>query len=205
MKIILLCLVFLLTNPDTSTEAVIYPISKIKSTIQTVDFITAYNKIRKEEGFYSNHPNDKGAKTYCGITQKYNPDWYGWNYLNKYQLTQNQAVTGKDSLIVEHYVMDYYLDIWITEGFYTLTNQQIANYLFDMRIHIARKRTITLINTSHKTLQIQNKLFWITPQLNSLNINQLKEERSKYYLSFIKKYPEQTIWKKGWLKRANRI
>lgn len=205
MKKLWLTVLILMVSIHSSTEAGFTKLNLITTIeIKYVDFRTAYNKVRKEEGYYSNHPKDFGKRTYAGITQKYNPDWYGWTYVNKYRLNQNQQVTGIDSIYVEFYVLDFYLDIWIGEGFHRLTNQVVADYLFDTRIHLSRKQTIKLLNKTY-SLSIAMTEDWVDDRLDSIDLALLKQTRKNYYLNRIKSNPSQIVWKRGWLKRANKI
>ena len=206
MKKIWLCIITLLVTINSATEATL-----IKSTsslvedksIQYADFTLAYKQVREEEGYYSNHPNDLGKETYAGITKRYNPDWYGWNYVDKYNLKQNQYVPKQDSLMTEFYVLDFYLTIWVKEGFDQLTNQTIANYLFDMRVNLSRRQTIKLLQQI-STLPIVNTEKWVLSSMDSLDITLLKKARTAYYLNRIKKNPSQLVWRKGWLRRATK-
>lgn len=203
MKVLWFTIILTLLLVHESTEATFIKPTETVEEVKYADFRIAYNHVRKEEGFYSNHPNDLGKETYAGITKKYNPNWYGWNYVNKYRLKQNEPVTGIDSLITEFYVQDFYLDIWVKEGFYKLTNQEVANYLFDTRVNLSRKQTIKLLNRTYST-PVVNTEQWILSSMDHYNITLLKKTRTNYYLNRIKANPSQIVWKKGWLKRANK-
>lgn len=160
-----------------------------------VDFVIAYSLVRKAEGNYVNHPNDKGKRTYAGITSKYNPNWYGWRYI-KHNPKWNTHIPK-----AEMWVLDYYLDIWIKEGFDELSNQELANYLFDTRINLSRKQTVKLLNKVFKINRI-NKDKWITKNLDTLNVDNLRLARIAYYNNIIKKDSSQIVFKKSWIKRA---
>ena len=203
MKKLILCVlsVLLTFNAPTVAENRVY--EEPKKVIVYADFRSAYNRLRKYEGFYANHKDDLGKVTYAGITKKYNSNWYGWNYIDRYNLKPNEQVTGQDSLIVEFYVLDYYLDIWISEGFDKLKNQAIANYLFDMRVHMSRRQTIKLLNKLYPTADLKMRKEWVDPILDKIDLQWLKNARLKYYDHLMKKNPKQNFWKKGWTKRAN--
>ncbi len=203
MKVLWLSILITFMTVRISSETTLIKPSDITLEVEYVDFKIAYNRVRKEEGYYSNHPKDLGKETYAGITKKYNPTWYGWNYVDKYQLKQNQPVTGVDSLITEYYVQDFYLDIWVKEGFYLLQNQEVANYLFDTRVNLSRKQTIKLLNRTYST-PVVNTEQWVLSSMDHYNITLLKKTRTNYYLTRIKANPSQVVWKKGWLKRANK-
>lgn len=169
-----------------------------KTTIKitSISFIEAYCKVRELEGNYVNDPLDLGKETYAGITTRYNPDWYGWRYIKNKKLKRCQYVPE-----AELWVLDYYLDIWVKEGFYKLRNQEVANYLFDTRIHLSQKRTIQLINDTYN-LKIDNNAEWITYKLNRIDLSKLREARINYYYKRFKKNPTQLKFKRNWLRRA---
>jgi len=48
-------------------------------------FDAAYTRLIGHEGFYSNDPDDTGGETFHGISRVYNPDWPGWEYIDKAQ------------------------------------------------------------------------------------------------------------------------
>lgn len=194
--------ILLLVGPIVQTKE--SPIESKPETvkIQKAEFRLSYEKIRKHEGYYVNNPVDKGKETYAGITRVSNPEWRGWSYISRYPLRWNQSVTGKDSTIVEFHVMDYYLDIWVKEGFMNLKNQEIADYLFDTRIHLSKKYTVRLLNKTFKTHVNHRKDEWVTSDMDTLDLATFKKARHDYYLRLIKRDSTQVIFKKNWLRRA---
>lgn len=176
------------------------PLEKTKKVIveKKASFQAAYQKIRKEEGYYNNDPVDLGGETYAGITMRYNPEWYGWRYIHGKKFKRNQY-----SPEAEFWVLDYYLTIWVKEGFYDLHDQDIANYLFDTRVNISSYETIRLLNRYHQAnLEFIDN--WVHPRLDSMNLNTFRKSRIHYYSRIIKKRPEQIKWKKAWFARAAR-
>jgi lysozyme family protein len=49
------------------------------------DFLTAFEKTIADEGGYqlTDIPGDRGGQTYAGIARKPNPDWAGWQYIDR--------------------------------------------------------------------------------------------------------------------------
>jgi hypothetical protein len=205
--------------------------SENKTTIsKRANFKTSYDKLRRWEGNYVNHPNDKGGETYGGITRKYNPDWYGWKYINGKTLQRYDSVPE-----AEHWVLDFYLDIWVDEGFDQLENQELANVIFDLRIHTHKKRTCILINRALEEMGLppidyrQNQ--WVN-QLKSIDIKsnlmspppilplpktifntdiceyfliKLNKKRKQYYYNIVRNNESQRVFIDGWIKRSNSI
>jgi len=195
-------LILLIAGPVVQTKESPIEIRPETLTEQTADFGQSYAKIRKHEGYYVNHPMDKGKETYAGITRLFNKNWKGWDYIDKATLRWNRPVTGRDSVITEFYVMDFYLDIWVREGFTNLKNQEIADYLFDTRVHLSKKYTVKLLNKTFKTHVNYRNDEWVTSNMDTLDLAKFKQARHDYYLRLIKKDSTQTIFKKNWLKRA---
>lgn len=56
----------------------------------------------KAEGGLVNHnvPGDRGGQTYGGIARNYNPDWIGWDYLDRSETPP------------EEYVQEFYHECW---------------------------------------------------------------------------------------------
>ena len=195
----LLLLLPLLTNSRGLPQSTALPV--------TASFREAYEYVREFEGNYVNISLDRGGETYGGITRKYNPEWYGWRYVDKYPNIRHTFVPE-----AEFWVMDHYLTIWVKEGFYKLENQQVANYLFDMRVHLSKYRAIKLLNsqgieTSDESEWVPDDRWewtdskWVKISINNIDLEKLSEVRKRYYLGIVKRSPHQKIFIKGWLKR----
>lgn len=163
-----------------------------------VDFLTTYKRIRYEEGNYINDPVDRGGETYAGIPMKISPSWYGWRYITGKNFKRYQYCKE-----AELWVKDYYLDIWVDEGFYRLKNQDVANYLFDTRVNISPRQTIKLLNRHHNT-NLSYTTEWVNSTLDTIDIQKFRKHRVDYYLALIKRRPEQVRFRKNWLMRALR-
>ncbi len=198
MKTALLLTLLTFFIPHTAEESPIdLPVYKSKAS-----FMVSYNRIRKYEGFYSNHPEDKGGKTYVGIAYNYNKDWMGWQYVDKHDLKWNEYVTGKDSAMVEYLTLDYYLTIWVNEGFDRLRDQRVADYLFDTRIHLSKRQTIKLIRNYGIPIPGFDPS-WVHSKMGELNLEEFSKIRMKYYQRLIDRNPEQKVFFYNWSKRAN--
>jgi len=163
-------------------------------------FQSAYKHILQWEGGYVNHPNDKGGETYAGITKLWNADWNGWKHVGD---TTN-------SVILEMWVKDYYLDVWVSEGFDKIKDESLAIYLFDFRIHTSRKTIVKICNRILPKIgrnhHIKNREEWIPILFNKVNPvifkSYIEEERIKFYKYLVTKDKSQKVFLKGWLRRA---
>lgn len=170
----------------TFSDGIIKP--SVSTKRQKANFLIALRVVLKYEGGLANHPMDKGGKTYAGITYKWNKNWNGWKRLDDLEL-------------LTYWIMDYYLHIWITEGFDQLENQTTANYLFDTRINISRNKCIKLLN-KRLGLNVKYTKRWIEPRFDSVNLDRLRLERMNYYRQLVVRNPSQRVFLKGWLRRS---
>jgi hypothetical protein len=197
MRTLLILCLLLLAYPTKEN-----PIDPITEYHPRADFFVSYNKVRSYEGYYVNHPDDKGGETYAGVTRNYNKDWEGWKYIDKQELEWNKYVTGADSSVLEHFILDYYLTIWVDEGFYKMRNQRVADYLFDTRIHLSRRQTIKLMHR-HGILIPGADPSWVNRSMESLNLEEFSKVRKNYYQKLIDKNPVQKVFFQHWSKRAD--
>lgn len=171
------------------------------------DFRTALSYILEHEGYYSNHPHDYGRETYCGISRVFNPDWIGWKYIDQYKLSHK--IGWNDSVPnLKHWVLDHYLDIWVKEDFFSIEDQDIANYTLDLRINA----TIG-VKVIQKTLNDMGYNIPVTNQMNSLTICtinstekweflvKLMGNRIDFYTGIVDRRQSQIVFLNHWVKR----
>src|SRR6185369_12784753 len=149
----------------TATEAPLSPSLPHKQeaspVIQKASFLIAYQITESYEGGYANVVNDLGEETYRGISRKFCKEWRGWSRIDAYKLKcgpPDQNYYFND--LTDWYVTDFYLDIWIKEGFFDLENQAIANYLFDFRVHspIGVKMIQRVLNDCGNSFELDNQM-----------------------------------------------
>src|SRR5206468_1649547 len=127
--------------------------------------------------------NDLGEETYRGISRKFCKNWRGWSHIDEYKLkygVPKQNYFFND--LTDWYVTEFYLDIWIKEGFYDLENQAIANYLFDFRIHspIGMKIIQRALNNHGYQFKLDN-------QMNPEMVDALNKINTTNFLLSVKK------------------
>lgn len=178
------------------------------------DFRVAYKRLIKYEGYYVNDPNDYGGETYKGISRKFNPKWLGWKYIDaikrKTYVHPNEQFGG----MIDFYAQDYYLDIWVKEGFDQLKSQQVANYFLDFRIHsnclgilITRKVLLSMGEKIDTTKYVVDQ-----EMIDALNrvdpnkfINALKLKRIQLYNTIVWRDTTQKVFYKTWITRAKDV
>ena len=184
--LILLILVFV---PKHKKEIIV--VSKpIPIETHITHFPKIYKKIREHEGYYSNHPSDKGGETYAGITRRYNPKWYGWKYVRSHK--RNEIIPE-----AEYWVLDHYLDIWVDEGYDTIKDYNVALALFDFRVHSSPKTVNKKLNRVLDTMGICS----VNDADPTEFVLRLKIERILLYNYLVKNDSTQLVFYRGWVKR----
>ena len=188
------------------------PIQKVSiPIIPKASFAIAYQITASYEGGYANVANDLGEETYRGISRKFCKDWHGWSHIDEYKLEcgpPEQNYYFND--LTDWHVTEFYLDIWIKEGFFDLENQAIANYLFDFRVHspIGVKIIQRLLNNCGCQFNLDNQMnHEMIVALNKIDaadfLMSIKKERIDLYTHFADHNPSQQKFLCHWLKRAN--
>jgi lysozyme family protein len=187
------------------------PTTKSLPAKQKASFLIAYKIIQEHEGGYANIANDFGEETYRGISRKFAGDWQGWPHIDQYKQKNG---TPKWNFyfndITDWHVTDYYVGIWVREGFCDLVSQPMANYLFDFRIHsslMAIKIIQQQLNEYNYQFELDNKM---NPEmiaaLNNANtpvfLKVLREKRIDLYKRVVDRHPSQKKFLSHWLKRA---
>lgn len=183
--------------------------------VKKADFRTALHHLLSHEGYYVNDPDDRGKETYGGISRKYNPNWWGWNFIDRYKRDNGPIKRYTHFPELDFWVLDYYIDIWVKEQFYLLRDQQVANYVLDFRVNGttgARLINKTLIQLGHHQVTTINKIDSTTIQaINATDKDQflvtLRDRRVSYYKGIVDRDTTNTQHRflKHWLYRAKNI
>jgi lysozyme family protein len=188
MKMIVALVLLILTPAVSSFDMPLEQKNKQPLLLKKkADFRVALNELMSHEGYYAFHLNDRGRETYSGITRRWNPEWYGWRYIDSRKRDLNRKWTLPTNHQVEEadfWVLDYYVSIWVREGFDQLENQKVANYIFDFRIN-ASVRSIRLVQ---ETLVEMGEKVVITKEMDDSTIKALNRVNSKVFLRILKKH-----------------
>ncbi len=115
------------------------------ASFQIAHAITAGN-----EGGYANHPNDTGLETYAGISRKFNPQWKGWPLVDEAKQGNASASTINKRLAANPAVLPlvhsfYLANYWDANKLGQLTNQDIANKLYDVGVNMGIGRASRML------------------------------------------------------------
>ena len=171
------------------------------------DFLTAFKETLDFEGGITNHKMDRGGLTYMGISRRNWPTWLGWSIIDQ----------GNEPPM--YMVHDFYItNFWNRISLSSITNQRIANELFDTGVNMHPKIAITLLQRAlnllnrneklytdiaidgilgEKTLHLTNTHPYPDTLLKLLNGLQLAR-----YVDIAEKDPTQEEFIRGWLKRV---
>jgi lysozyme family protein len=151
-----------------------------------------------QEGGYklTNIPGDRGGQTYAGIARKPNPDWAGWEFIDRKDF-------GSATPLVREF---YKSNFWDCVRGDELTNQAIAETIFNFAVN-------TGIGVASKLAQL---IVGTTPDgaigpktLERLNICTAEKFLPAYTLAKIQRYVNicmkdrsQSKFLLGWTRRA---
>ena len=171
-------------------------------------FSKVYEQIRSHEGCYVFDKRDRGGETYGGIARKIHPQWMGWEYVDEAKPLERFDTVAR----AEFWVKDWYLDIWIHEGFENIESYDLALNLFDFRIH-SSPRTVelftnrVLVKMGCDPVTIGED--WIDNRFNQVDVVEftlrLKIQRILLFNYIVTRHPDQKVFYGGWVSRVSNI
>src|SRR6185436_815019 len=148
------------------------------------------------------------GETYMGIARNLNKSWIGWETIDEYK--RHNHIKWNDSIPIEYLnwkVREYYLSIWVDEDFYSIEDQDIANYCIDLRINCTWGSYII-----KKTLVEMNYPLIVNNIMDSTTVKylncvpkwqflcKLMENRIDYYTGIVDRQDSQIIFLKHWVR-----
>lgn len=178
-----------------------HPIQKTETVkvTQFNHFDKAIDFVFRNEGYYSNHPFDRGGKTKYGISQKSYPN------INIEKLTKDEAK------------QIYYNDFWKKYNVHMIKNERLAIRLFDTMVLTGSRRATLILEECIVKLGynipvdgiFDPELLNIINKMSSQEIEKLLIEFQKEMIDFfkdiVKANPSQKVFLSGWINRANLI
>jgi lysozyme family protein len=162
------------------------------------DFAPAFEKMLHDEGGMqlTNIPGDRGGMTYAGIARNANPDWAGWQFIDR------KDFGSATQLVREFYKVNFWDRIRGDE----LTNQAIAETIFNFAVN-------TGVGVASKLAQL---IVGVTPDgaigaktIERLNICTAEKFLPAYALAKISRYAQicnkdrsQSKFLLGWINRT---
>lgn len=182
-------------------------------------FKQAYMKTMSHEGYYSNHPSDRGGETWKGIARNFHQDWDGWKiidqYIDKKMLSYNNLLEHK---VKEFYKKNYWDKLRLTEVSQYIPATGIE--LFDVAVNMGvlrasmfLQRALNILNRAEKSwddLIVDGKIGNITLSVIDKYIQNDDEQyifklivllKAKHYIDIVEKNETQEVFIRGWLNR----
>jgi len=123
------------------------------------NFEISYSLTNQIEGGYVNDPDDKGGETYRGIARRFHPEWEGWRMIDDVKCTTvdvkhiNELLDESDEL--QKMIKKFYqIEFWSKIQGDAITNQSIANEVYDNAVNMGTDRSIEYLQ---RTLNVLNK------------------------------------------------
>jgi len=110
------------------------------------NFKEAWSITSVNEGGYANVDGDTGGETYRGITRKNFPHWKGWPIVDLHKPLHHGAIINDQNL--EGMVEQFYIDnFWKPVHGDTMTDQDLANQVFDMAVNAGVGEALKLLKS----------------------------------------------------------
>lgn len=177
-------------------------------------FLPAFAATMKHEGGYAHDPADRGGETYRGISRNNWPGWNGWPDIDRIvgallaapvsHAAINKALDRNADL--QRRVQDFYQRNFWTPVMDDITDQAVANWLFDKGVNMGIRRAYKLMQ---RALHVDQDGI-IGPQtraaINAADPVQLladcRGEARRFYTNLALQDPTQSRFLHGWLARA---
>lgn len=171
------------------------------------EFQPAFQNTISTEGGYVNDPQDPGGETYKGIARKIWSKWPGWQTIDllKHQIGFPQSI-DKD-VILQKEVEDFYLiEFWDRLHLDAITNQEIANSIFDFAVNAGINTSATLaqlvVEVTTDGIIGKNTIAAINAFNTEHFLAAFTVAKIARYVNIVKKRPTSRKYFYGWVIRA---
>ena len=186
-------------------------------------FETAFDLTNQNEGGYVFDKDDPGGETYRGIARNFHPNWIGWNLIGTEKQKGNAGLSGrldKNNGLQGNVQSFYRTEFWNSIKGDSITDQLIANKIYDMAVNMGIKqasiylqKSINLLNrnqTQYKDITVDGAIGPATLAAlkdavklngNKRVLNVINDYQVKHYIELMEKNPvnEKYI---GWFSRV---
>lgn len=133
------------------------------------NFDIAFKRTAQFEGGYVYDPDDNGGETYAGISRKANPKWVGWKTIDAAKKKSNFPKNLKSDIILQTQVKTLYkTNYWNTIWGDKITNQDVANDLYDTGVNMGVAMSIKLAQRQFHMTQTGKMSDELLKKLNSV-------------------------------------
>jgi lysozyme family protein len=162
----------------------------------------------KHEGGYVNDPADRGGETYRGVSRRANPNWRGWELLQKHLPLKRGDIVNDQEL--KNAVAEVYWEKYFKERkFNHIQSCLVALQLFDFAVnggYSVRGLQRLLNKRFNANIAVDNLIGQQTVgAINSCDPQSLSiailEWRKEHFDSIIMRDPSQSKFERGWNNR----
>ena len=174
--------------------------------VKPTSFQKAFKRINAFEGYYVNHPLDKGKETYRGISRRYHSNWIGWSRVDNWKQVNGKPKWNQQIEEADLWVTDFYLSLWLHEKYDLINDHEIASYAFEFLIHgTDAKKVIRRITNKQftKAITMKEVPYYLNYVDKAIFLKDLKQARLQYYNNIVKRDSTQSKFIKHWLSRVN--
>ncbi len=188
------------------------------------NFEQAYEITMGHEGGYVNDNDDAGGETYKGVARKKNKHWDGWKRVDELK-EEGDAFPGNldDDAVFQEEIRRFYKQrYWDTFWGDDVSDQSIANELFDTGVNMGVGRAVKFLQASLNLLNRNGALYgeiavdggFGRNTLNALESYLDKDHpkflfkllnllQGQHYIKIMTKSPVQEKYARGWLQRVD--
>jgi lysozyme family protein len=186
------------------------------------DYDVAYDITLAHEGGYDNDPDDAGGETYKGVARKYYPTWAGWAIIDAAKEEPNFPESLKDNIVLDSMIREFYkINYWNRIGGDDLSEQLLANELFDTGVNMGVSRAVEFLQKALNVLNRSGKLYddigedgkfgndtinALSAYLSTDSVNLLLKIinvlQGMHYITYMTKSPTQEKYARGWFNRV---
>lgn len=186
------------------------------------DFDVAYDITLAHEGGYDNDPDDAGGETYKGVARKYYPTWAGWAIIDAAKEEPDFPNSLKDNIVLDSMIREFYkLNYWNRFAGDDLSEQLLANELFDTGVNMGVSRAVEFLQKALNVLNRNGKLYddigedgkfgndtinALSAYLSTDSVNLLLKIinvlQGMHYVNYMTKNPTQEKYARGWFNRV---
>lgn len=173
------------------------------------DFETAYLLTMGHEGGYANNPADRGGETYRGIARKFWPGWSGWKLVDAAKQQLNFPRSLGENLPLQAQVKAFYRNAFWPQYLADMTNQALANWLFDKSVNMGPAQAVKLLQRA-LGITDDGKFGPKTAAAVAAGLTRddadlldaCRAQARAFYTALAERDPSQRQFLKGWLARA---
>lgn len=171
------------------------------------EFNIAFQKMLVHEGDYINDPDDSGGETYKGVSRNSHKLWSGWTLIDKNKYKSGFPFNlDKDVDLQKAIELFYRTNFWLPLNADQISNQTIANSLFDFSVNAGITTSVRLIQSIIGTKADAIIGEQTVKRLNSIDFSYVQTAftvaKMEYYIHIIKQRLTNKKYLYGWIVRA---